>query len=68
MFSGGEKNLNLNTAVIGNRASALESKSPYFLRPIKGTAGLKKLFVAQRRICILPMVAVNSLRCTPGKP
>jgi hypothetical protein len=30
MFSGGEKNLNLNTAVIGNRATALKSKFSYF--------------------------------------
>jgi hypothetical protein len=46
MFSGGEKNLNLNTAVIGNRAAALESKFPYFFRPIRGTAGLKRMFAA----------------------
>jgi hypothetical protein len=42
MFSGGEKNLNLNTAVIGNRAAALEFKLSYFFASYKGYGTFKK--------------------------
>ena len=69
MFSGGEKNLNLNTAVIGNRASALESKFSYFFMFYKGYGRFEKNVRRPNKNLHYAAPPVNfSLSCTPGKP